>query len=189
MLNVIIFLGSPGSGKGTQAAKLSNAFNYKHISIGDMLRNNVERKTELGLKASGFIDSGALVPDDLIIQVVGKFFEDSASGNDSKIILDGFPRTEPQALALEKIINNLGITLTSVIYLNVTDDEVISRLSERGREDDSPELVLNRLNVYRNQTEPLLKYYAQKNLLIEIDGNRFPDLVFAEITELIGVEA
>ena len=79
--------------------------------------------------------------------------------------------------------------MTSVIYLNVTDDEVISRLSERGREDDSPELVLNRLNVYRNQTEPLLKYYAQKNLLKEIDGNRFPDLVFAEITELIGVEA
>ena len=75
MLNVIIFLGSPGSGKGTQAAKLSNAFNYKHISIGDMLRNNVERKTELGLKASGFIDSGALVPDDLIIQVVGKFLK------------------------------------------------------------------------------------------------------------------
>ena len=104
-------------------------------------------------------------------------------------VLDGFPRTEPQALALEKIINNLGIALTSVIFLNVTDDEVISRLSERGREDDSPELVLNRLNVYRNQTEPLLKYYSQKNLLKEIDGNRFPDLVFAEITELIGVEA
>ena len=189
MLNVIIFLGSPGSGKGTQAAKLSSAFDYKHISIGDMLRDNVERKTDLGLKTSEFIDSGELVPDDLIIQVVGKFFEDFSSNKDGKVILDGFPRTKPQAIALEKIINDLDISLTSVIFLNVQDDEVMSRLSERGREDDSPELVLNRLNVYKNQTEPLLEYYKNKNILNEIDGNKLPELVFAEISELIGVEA
>jgi adenylate kinase len=121
--------------------------------------------------------------------VVGKFFEDFSSNKDDKVILDGFPRTEPQALALEKIINDLDITLTSVIFLNVQDDEVISRLSERGREDDSPELVLNRLNVYRDQTEPLLEYYKNKNILNEIDGNRLPELVFGEISELIGVEA
>ncbi|MEC7880416.1 MAG: adenylate kinase [Chloroflexota bacterium] len=189
MQNVIIFLGSPGSGKGTQASKLSNSFDYKHISIGDMLRDNVEKQTDLGLKASEFIDSGTLVPDDLIIQVVGKFFEDFASNKDGKVILDGFPRTQPQAIALEKIIKNLDIILTSVVYLNVQDDEVISRLSERGREDDSPELVLNRLNVYRDQTEPLLEYYKNKNILNEIDGNRLPELVFAEISELIGVGA
>ncbi len=189
MVSVIIFLGSPGSGKGTQASKLSDVFGYEHISIGDMLRKNVEEKSDLGLKASEFIDSGRLVPDELIIEVVSSFFGDFVSNKEGRVILDGFPRTEPQAFALEKIIRELRINLSSVLYLDVDDDEVISRLSERGRKDDEPELVLNRLNVYRDQTEPLLKYYNDQGVLKEIDGNKSPDLVFSEISELIEVEA
>lgn len=189
MVSVLIFLGSPGSGKGTQALRLSEAFGYQHISIGDMLRQNVDEVTELGKKASEYINLGKLVPDNLIIEMVEFFFRNLLEKKPNKVILDGFPRTQTQAEALEKIINELELNLASVIYLDVQDAVVMSRLSERGRKDDSPDLVMKRLQVYRDQTEPLLKFYANKNVLLTVDGNQPPEEVFIKISESIKVQA
>ena len=173
-LDVLIFLGPPGSGKGTQAEILTEKLKYLHISVGDLLRENISKNTELGKLASSYVNAGELVPDDLIIKLVNSYIFD-LQNKDSKylgIILDGFPRTIKQASSLENKIKDLGTSIKAVIYLDISDEKIISRLQSRGRNDDKPELIRNRLDVYRKQTEPLLDFYSEKKLLESINGDQ-----------------
>ena len=174
-LEVIIFLGPPGSGKGTQAEMLAEKFNFQHISVGDLLRENISNNTKLGKLATTYVDSGELVPDDLIIELVNSSIQSLQNNKDSQfsgMILDGFPRTINQASSLDVKISDLGAKIKSVIYLNILDEKIITRLQARGRNDDKPNLIRNRLNVYRDQTEPLLGYYNEKELLDSINGDQ-----------------
>lgn len=174
-LEVIIFLGPPGSGKGTQAEMLAEKLNFQHISVGDLLRENISNNTKLGKLANTYVDSGELVPDDLIIELVNSSIQSLQNNKDSQfsgMILDGFPRTINQASSLDVKISDLGAKIKSVIYLNILDEKIITRLQARGRNDDKPNLIRNRLNVYRDQTEPLLGYYNEKELLDSINGDQ-----------------
>ena len=174
-LEVIIFLGPPGSGKGTQAEMLAEKLNFQHISVGDLLRENISNNTKLGKLANTYVDSGELVPDDLIIELVNSSIQSLQNNKDSQfsgMILDGFPRTINQASSLDVKISDLGAKIKSVIYLNILDEKIITRLQARGRNDDKPDLIRNRLNVYRDQTEPLLGYYNEKKLLDSINGDQ-----------------
>ena len=173
-IEVLIFLGPPGSGKGTQAEILTEKLNYLHISVGDLLRENISNNTELGKQATSYVNSGELVPDALIIELVNSSIQDLQNKNlqFKGVILDGFPRTTNQAISLDNKIKDLGSIIKAVIYLDISDKKIISRLQNRGRNDDKPELIINRLNVYRKQTEPLLGFYSEKKLLETINGDQ-----------------
>lgn len=207
----IIFLGPPGAGKGTQAQKICAKLNIPQISTGDILRRAIKDGTETGLKAKSYIDAGKLVPDEVIIDIVKErlAMEDCAGG----YILDGFPRTVPQAEALSTFAD-----IDSVIELAVEDQVLVNRLSGRrvclncgatyhismlnGREecsvcgeklvqraDDKAETVLNRLTVYHDQTAPLIGFYEARGLLKKIDGDQGMDNTFAAILKALGAEA
>ena len=187
-LEVIIFLGPPGSGKGTQAKMLSKKIDFQHISVGDLLRENISNNTKLGKLATTYVDSGELVPDDLIIELVNSSVQSLQNNKDSQfsgMILDGFPRTINQASSLDAKISDLGTRIKSVIYLDILDEKIITRLQARGRNDDKPDLIRNRLNVYRDQTEPLLGYYNEKKLLDSINGDQKMEDVNSSILNVI----
>ena len=187
-LEVIIFLGPPGSGKGTQAKMLSKKIDFRHISVGDLLRENISNNTKLGKLATTYVDSGELVPDDLIIELVNSSVQSLQNNKDSQfsgMILDGFPRTINQASSLDAKISDLGTRIKSVIYLDILDEKIINRLQARGRNDDKPHLIRNRLNVYRDQTEPLLGYYNEKKLLDSINGDQKIEDVNSSILNVI----
>ena len=172
-LEVLIFLGPPGSGKGTQAKILTDKLNLNHLSVGDLLRENILNNTELGKLASSYVKSGELVPDELIIDLMDSYITNIKNKTDiSGIILDGFPRTINQAIALENKIKQLNVSIKAVINLDIPDQKILNRLAARGREDDKPELIKNRLNVYRKQTEPLLEFYKKRSLLDPINGDQ-----------------
>lgn len=208
-----VFLGAPGAGKGTQAKKVAEAGAIAHISTGDMLRAQVAAKTPLGVQAKGFMDTGKLVPDDLIIAMVKARIGEP----DARLawILDGFPRTLPQAEALDKNLS-AGSALSHVISFAIPESVLVGRLSGRRtcskcgaiwhvehqptkqpgvcdacggelvqRSDDRPEAIGKRLEVYRSQTAPLLAYYRDRRLLREIDANRPPEVVFQELLKLM----
>lgn len=182
----LVFLGPPGAGKGTQALRISQKYNIPHISTGDILRSAVKEGTELGKLAKSYMDRGELVPDEVIIGII----KERLSQDDVKdrgFILDGFPRTLPQAEALEKLLSELSMPLDKVIYLNVDDEEVVKRLLSRGRADDTEEVIRNRLRVYREQTAPLIDYYAEKCLLVEIYGVGDIDEITKKIEEAVGL--
>ncbi len=180
MTNIIIFLGPPGSGKGTQAEKISKKFEIAHISTGVMLREHVDRKTDLGIKAKSILDEGSLVPDNLVIEML----KDRLNSDDCKngAILDGFPRTLPQALSLE---SDEKFCIKNVIFFEVSKDELIKRMLQRGRSDDIEESIKVRLQVYINETEPLVDFYTKKNLLTKINASGSIDDIFFSISELI----
>jgi len=208
----LIFLGPPGSGKGTQAAKLIDKVKTAHISTGDILRENVSKGTDLGLQAKGYMDSGKLVPDDLIVEMMKKRLasEDCKKG----FILDGFPRTVSQAESLEKMLQQLGIRLDAVVLFNVSDEVVVERLSGRRgcsscgaiyhvrfnpsgkgsscqncggelfqREDDREEVIRKRLDVYHQQTSPLIGFYRGRGILVEVDAGKSSDEVLKTILD------
>lgn len=206
----IIFLGPPGAGKGTQAQRICAALNIPQISTGDILRRAMKEQTPTGLKAKSYIDSGALVPDDVIIDIVKERLQQPDAQNG--YILDGFPRTVPQAEALEKIAQ-----MDAVIELDVADEKLIDRLSGRRvcvkcgatyhvsrlggkeiceacgekliqRDDDKAETVLNRLTTYHKQTAPLVDFYQKKGLLKKIDGAQDMDVIFHAILDTLGVK-
>lgn len=210
----LILLGAPGSGKGTQAARIVKDFDIAHVSTGDIFRKAVADQTELGMKAKEYMDRGALVPDELVIGIVKDRLAEPDCANG--FLLDGFPRTVAQAVALDEAVRELGTTLFAVIDLEVPKYELLKRLTGRlmcagcganyhkeynppkgencdicggaiyQRDDDKLETVTHRLDVYLEQTAPLIEYYSGASLLKTIDGFRQPDEVFKSIREAIG---
>lgn len=210
----IIMLGAPGAGKGTQAKKIAAKYHIPHISTGDIFRANIKNGTELGKKAKTYMDQGLLVPDDLVVDLVVDRVnqEDCANG----YVLDGFPRTIPQAEALTDALSKLGQKVDYAIDVDVPDENIVNRMSGRRacvgcgatyhiayaptkqegicdvcgkelilRDDDKPETVQKRLNVYHEQTQPLIDYYTKEGILRTVDGTIDIDDVFRLITEIL----
>lgn len=178
---VVILLGAPASGKGTQAVRLAKTLALPHVSTGDLFRENIAKGTDLGKKAKEYMDSGKLVPDSLVLDMLF----DRIGQNDAKAgyILDGFPRTLPQAEALsEKLPKNAEVI---VLNLDVSDETITARALGRKRTDDTPEVVKERLKNYHAQTAPLIQYYQQKKLLKNINGEQSPDAVFEDLKKAL----
>jgi adenylate kinase len=216
MARIVVLLGAPGAGKGTQAARLSRARALPHVSTGDLLRDNLKRGTDLGRKARSFMDKGELVPDDLVLAMLAARV--GAADCRPGYVLDGFPRTEVQARALEQRLN--GKDHVFVVNLEVSDESIVARAAGRlsckecgsvfhresappqrantcdrcggaliQREDDRPAVVRERLRVYREKTAPLVDYYRQRGLLRSVDGEQEPETVFARLQALVPEEA
>jgi adenylate kinase len=180
----IALLGPPGSGKGTQALRLRDQLGFAILATGDLLREARVAGTDLGRRAAGYMDGGELVPDDLIVAVVHA----AIAGLDGRpILLDGFPRAVTQADALVAALEDRGRELTAAVLVDVPDDVVVQRISERGqgRADDRPETVRERLRVYHRQTEPLVAYYDARGLLRRVDGAQDADAVEAAVRAAI----
>lgn len=210
----IIMLGAPGAGKGTQAKKIAGKYNIPHISTGDIFRANIKNGTELGKKANTYMDQGLLVPDELVVDLVVDRVnqEDCANG----YVLDGFPRTIPQAEALTKALKELGQKMDYAIDVDVPDANIVNRMSGRRacvgcgatyhmvyaptkqegvcdscggelilRDDDKPDTVQKRLNVYHEQTQPLIEYYTREGILRKVDGTIDIEEVFGQIVKLL----
>lgn len=211
----IIMLGAPGAGKGTQAKKIAEKYQIPHISTGDIFRANIKNGTELGKKAKTYMDQGLLVPDELVVDLVVDRVrqKDCESG----YVLDGFPRTIPQAEALDKALADMGQKIDYAIDVDVPDENIIRRMSGRRacvgcgatyhlvyaparienicdkcggelilRDDDKPETVKKRLDVYHEQTQPLIEYYTNSAILKAVDGTIDIEDVFAEIVKILG---
>ncbi|MBP7676145.1 MAG: adenylate kinase [Thermoanaerobaculia bacterium] len=179
----VVFFGPPGSGKGTQASRLASTLGIPQVSTGDLLRSNVARGTDLGKVARPIMDSGALVPDDLVTRMLKERLEepDAATG----ALFDGYPRTVPQAEDLDRLLRIEGRSLTAVLFIDVPDPVIVGRLVKRaeieGRSDDTPETVAARLRVYRDKTEPLAERYRTLGLFHRIDGDRPVDEVASDV--------
>lgn len=169
---ILIIFGPPGAGKGTQAVQIRERYGIVHVSTGDMLRAAVKEGTQLGSLAKSFMDKGELVPDDVVIGIIKERITKPDPGNG--FLLDGFPRTIPQAEALDQVLEAEGLKIDAVVSIEVDDEEIIKRISgrqaEENRADDKVDVVKTRLDVYRNQTEPLKEYYRERGTLKEIDG-------------------
>ena len=211
----IIMLGAPGAGKGTQAKKIAAKYGIPHISTGDIFRANIKNGTELGKKAKTYMDQGLLVPDELVVDlVVDRVNQDDCTNG---YVLDGFPRTIPQAEALTEALEKMGQKVDFAIDVNVPDENIVKRMGGRRacvtcgatyhmvyaptkkegicdtcggelilRDDDNPETVQKRLNVYHDQTQPLIDYYTSQGILRTVDGTVDIDDVFRAITEFLG---
>ena len=183
----LILFGPPGAGKGTQANKIAEKYHTAHISTGDMLRAAVRNGSELGVLAKSYMDKGELVPDSVVIGII----RDRIKESDAKegFMLDGFPRTVGQAEALTEMLESEGESIDAVVSIEVVDSEIIDRILERqkieGREDDTEEVVKNRLQVYRSQTEPLKSYYDSEGVLREVDGMGSIEDVFGRIDQVL----
>lgn len=175
----VVFIGPPGAGKGTQSQRLLRYLNVPHISTGDILRDAIRRGTAEGFAAERYMNAGNLVPDPIIIDLVGQRLDqpDCAAG----CLLDGFPRTTGQAEALDAYLNGRGIPLDGVLELRVNEEILIQRLASRARVDDDPNVIRQRFVNYRERTEPLLDYYRERGLLATINGMGSPDEVFDRI--------
>ena len=188
MLNIVIF-GAPGSGKGTQSDKLIEHYKLFHISTGDVLRDNIRRGTDLGKTAKGYIDQGKLVPDELIIDILAQVLDDNKDNVKEGVIFDGFPRTIPQAEALEQLLADRGTQIDAVVGLEVPEDELIKRILLRGqmsgRSDDNEETARKRLETYHNQTSPLKAYYEEQGKYRAINGLGSIDGIFDLIKEAL----
>ena len=211
----LIMVGAPGAGKGTQAKKLSAKYNIPHISTGDIFRANIKNGTELGIKAKTYMEQGLLVPDELVVDLVVDRLsqEDCVEG----CILDGFPRTIPQAEALDKALVELNQKLDYAINIDVPDENIVHRMAGRRacircgatyhvefappkvedtcdacgnnlvlRYDDTPETVQKRLDIYHEQTQPLIDYYTDKGIIKTFDGTADIEDVFKAIVEVLG---
>lgn len=187
MLNLVIF-GAPGSGKGTQSAKLIDEYGLYHISTGDVLRDHIARHTDLGRIADRYISKGMLIPDDLMIAILEEEYDSKAAGKKG-VVLDGFPRTIPQAEALAEMLRKRGTDVHGVIGLEVPEDELVERMLKRGietgRKDDNLATIKNRLDVYHKQTMPLKDYYNKEGKYMAVDGHGVVDEIFDKIAENI----
>ena len=206
----IVLLGAPGAGKGTQAQKLVAEYGFAHISTGDLLRAAIKEGSRLGKKAKGYMDAGKLVPDDLVIDLVKERLE--ADDAQKGFILDGFPRNTAQAVALDSELAAMGRTLDAALLVAVEPAVIVERLSARRtcrdcgytapagvdtcprcggemyqRDDDKPETIQHRLDVYQSQTAPLVEYYKGHSILREVDGDRPVDEVYADVKTLLAL--
>lgn len=183
----VVFFGPPGSGKGTQASRLAAALGIPQISTGDLLRGHVARETELGRIARPIMESGALVPDDLVTRMLKERIEepDAARG----ALFDGYPRTVAQAESLERLLEQEGRSLTAVLFIDVPDPVIVERIVRRaaieGRADDTPETVASRLAVYREKTEPLAELFRAQGLFHRVDGDRPVEVVAADVLGVV----
>jgi len=211
----IIMLGAPGAGKGTQAKMIAEKYSIPHVSTGDIFRANIKDQTELGMEAKKYMDQGLLVPDELTVKIL----LDRVAKDDCKngYVLDGFPRTIPQAEVLDKAVSELNESIDFAINVDVKDENIVKRMSGRRaclkcgatyhiehippkkegicdkcgselvlRDDDKPETVQKRLNVYHEQTQPLIDYYNRKGILKEVDGSQDMKDVFSAIVAILG---
>ena len=211
----IIMLGAPGAGKGTQAKMIADKYGVPHISTGDIFRANIKNGTELGKEAKGYMDKGLLVPDELTVRLLlDRVAQEDCSGG---YVLDGFPRTIPQAEVLDSELAKLGESVDAAVDVDVPDENIINRMSGRRaclscgatyhivnipskkegicdacggelilRDDDKPETVKQRLEVYHTQTQPLIDYYTKEGILKEVDGTQDLQKVFDDITAILG---
>ena len=211
----IIMLGAPGAGKGTQAKKIADKYQIPHISTGDIFRANIKNGTELGQKAKAYMDQGMLVPDELTLELIMDRFQNPDCANG--YVLDGFPRTIPQAEALTKALEEKGESIDYAVNVEVPDENIVKRMGGRRaclacgatyhivhiptkvegicdrcgeklvlRDDDKPETVQKRLDVYHTQTQPLIEYYTKQGKLAEVDGTQEMEDVFASIIKILG---
>ncbi len=211
----IIMLGAPGAGKGTQAKKIAAKYQIPHVSTGDIFRANIKNGTELGMKAKGYMDAGGLVPDEITIGMLLERIHEADCANG--YVLDGFPRTIPQAESLTEALAGMGEKIDCAINVDVPDENIISRMSGRRaclncgatyhivynppknegvcdvcgdklvlRDDDKPETVQKRLNVYHDQTQPLIDYYQKADVLEQVDGTQDMEAVFQDIVKILG---
>lgn len=206
----LVLLGAPGAGKGTQAQRLVAEFGVAHISTGDLLRAAVKGGTELGVQAKKYMDAGELVPDQLVIDLVKERL--AADDAQKGFILDGFPRNTAQAVTLDSELAAMGRSLDCALLVDVPGDVIIGRLSSRRtcrdcgytgtvsdtvcstcggemyqRDDDKPETIKNRLDVYEKNTSPLVEYYRGQNILKVVDGDRDADVVYNEVKDVLGL--
>ena len=206
----LVLLGAPGAGKGTQAQRLVTEFGVAHISTGDLLRAAVKGGTELGVQAKKYMDAGELVPDQLVIDLVKERL--AADDAQKGFILDGFPRNTAQAVTLDSELAAMGRSLDCALLVDVPGDVIIGRLSSRRtcrdcgytgtvsdtvcptcggemyqRDDDKPETIKNRLDVYEKNTSPLVEYYRGQNILKVVDGDRDADVVYNEVKDVLGL--
>ena len=211
----IIMLGAPGAGKGTQAKMIAAKYSIPHISTGDIFRANIKNGTELGMEAKSYMDKGQLVPDELTVKILlDRVAQDDCANG---YVLDGFPRTIPQAEVLENALKDLNDKIDYAINVDVPDENIVNRMSGRRacvqcgatyhikynapkvegkcdtcgadlilRDDDKPETVLSRLDVYHKQTQPLIDFYSERGVLKEVDGTIDLNDVFAAITNILG---
>ena len=186
MFNLIIF-GAPGSGKGTQSAKIAARYNFAHISTGDIFRNEIKNQTPLGKRVKEVIDSGHLVSDELLMEIIENAME--KLGNPNGFIFDGFPRTLRQARDMDEMMHRHKECISLVLALDVNREEIIERLlnraQEQGRKDDTEEVICNRLEVYQNQTSPLIDYYKNQSKFVSINGVGTQEGIFAKICRMI----
>ena len=211
----IIMLGAPGAGKGTQAKKIAAKYQIPHVSTGDIFRANIKNGTELGMKAKSYMDAGGLVPDEITIRMLLDRIHEADCANG--YVLDGFPRTIPQAESLTRALESMGESIDYAINVDVPDENIVSRMSGRRaclncgatyhvvfnapktegvcdvcgdklvlRDDDKPETVQKRLDVYHDQTQPLIDYYKKAGVRVEVDGTQDMDAVFQAIVEILG---
>lgn len=211
----IIMLGAPGAGKGTQAKRIAGKYNIPHISTGDIFRANIKEGTELGKKAKTYMDEGLLVPDELVVELVADRIQQSDCENG--FVLDGFPRTIPQAESLDAALKKIGTAMDYAIDVDVPDENIVNRMAGRRacldcgatyhlvsiptrvegicdtcgskivlREDDKPETVQKRLEVYHAQTQPLIEYYTKQDILKTVDGTQPMETVFDSIVNILG---
>lgn len=187
MKNIVIF-GAPGSGKGTQSDLMIKKYGLGHISTGDVLRNEIKNETELGKTAKAFIDKGQLIPDDLMVDILASVYDGFGKEHEG-VIFDGFPRTIPQAEALKKMLSERGHNVAAMIELDVPEDELMTRLIKRGKEsgrsDDNEETIKKRLDVYHNQTAPLIDWYEKEGIHHHINGLGELDRIFGDICNVI----
>lgn len=183
MTNLVIF-GAPGSGKGTQSARLIDEYGLHHISTGEVLREHIARGTELGKIADSYISKGNLIPDDLMIRILDDVLK-NIGPDVPGVVFDGFPRTIPQAHALKRLLQEHGTDLHAVVGLEVPEEQLIDRMIKRGhdtgRADDNPETIKHRLQVYHEQTQPLREFYVNEGNYMPIDGTGVVDEIFDHI--------
>ncbi|WP_406817022.1 adenylate kinase [Mycobacterium sp. M23085] len=178
----VVLLGPPGAGKGTQAQKLSEKLGIPHLSTGDLFRSNIENGTELGLEAKRYLDAGDLVPSELTNQLVDDRLNNPDTANG--FILDGYPRSIEQAKALHEMLGRRGTDIDAVLEFRVSEDELLQRLKGRGRADDTDDVILNRMKIYRDETAPLLDYYSHQLKTVDAIGSM--DEVFARALRALG---
>ena len=182
MKSRLLFLGLPGAGKGTQAARLCEANGMKHLSTGDLLRSEVAAGTALGQEAEAVMNRGELVSDALVLAIVESQLKGLSGGG---WLLDGFPRTVPQADALEPLLEELKQPIEAVVLLELDDAVLIERLLARGRDDDNEAVIRNRLEVYREKTSPLISFYRDKGLLMSVEANGSVEEITDRITKVL----